>query len=87
MTDTYYKNTEWLPSIKSEDKQIKKILLKKIKEKNYISNLMYLLNSRIKTETQIDLKNFLKRKKFKHFKRINIGIISNSNYYFLKAIL
>lgn len=48
---------------------------------------MYLLNSRIKTENQIDLKNFLKRKKFKHFKRINIGIISNSNYYFLKEIL
>lgn len=87
MTDTYYKNTEWLPSIKSEDKQIKKILLKKIKEKNYISNLTYLLSSRIKTENQIDLKYFLKKNKFKHFKRVNIGIISNSNYYFLKEIL
>ncbi len=87
MTDTYYKNIEWLPSIKSEDKQIKKILLKKIKEKNYISNLTYLLSSRIKTENQIDLKYFLKKNKFKHFKRVNIGIISNSNYYFLKEIL
>lgn len=87
MTDTYYKNTEWLPSIKSEDKQIKKILLKKVKEKNYISNLTYLLSSRIKTENQIDLKYFLKKNKFKHFKRVNIGIISNSNYYFLKEIL
>lgn len=87
MTDTYYKNTEWLPSIKSEDKQIKKILLKKVKEKNYISNLTYLLGSRIKTENQIDLKYFLKKNKFKHFKRVNIGIISNSNYYFLKEIL
>ena len=56
MTDTYYKNTEWLPSIKSEDKHIKKIISKKNKQKNYISNLMYLLNSRIKTENQIDLK-------------------------------
>ena len=61
MTDTYYKNTEWLPSVKSEDKQIKKILLKKVKEKNYISNLTYLLGSRIKTENQIDLKYFLKK--------------------------
>ena len=87
MTDTYYKNTEWLPSVKSEDKQIKKILLKKVKEKNYISNLTYLLGSRIKTENQIDLKYFLKKNKFKHFKRVNIGIISNSNYYFLKEIL
>ena len=33
MTDTYYKNTEWLPSVKSEDKQIKKILFKKSKKK------------------------------------------------------
>ena len=87
MNSKYYKNIHWLPSLKNEDEKISTIFSKnKINTEN-LFKLQQIIKSRLSYSNEIKLKNFLKKKKIKQFKKINIGVLSNSNYFFLKDAL
>ena len=53
MNDLYYKNTEWLPSLKNENNEISKILSSKKFKESHLSSLKFLLKSKIHYTNQI----------------------------------